>query len=304
MAALRAKSNLNPQSFLKYRILHYRMRAAIHRALFAAYVIAFVSLPFAMLLGLSGAIVGTIGAVCFLVALRYHGTRRIAKQLEVTWMTSAQSPHWCGVVQEYCRRLGVAAPRLGVLASDSVNVGTFGFLPRQGWVVITQGALDRLNRTELSALLGRELVLWQKAEVAGHTWLALFLNALDIWVEPRHDRVRARKRSSHPVRVFLRQILFYPLTVIPCWLLRGRWDETWLDSATVALCGSRRALAEALRKVEAYSERTHLRVSVSFQHLFLKAPPTADPLARLFFSTSTLADRIRFLEQLPVLENA
>jgi heat shock protein HtpX len=279
-------------------------RTSFNRLLFVAYVVAFISIPFAMLLGLPGAAAGVASAALFLVALRYHGTQRVAKQLAVAMLPTTEAPHWAGINREYCRRLGIAVPRLGVMETDSVNIASFGFAPADGWVVITRGALQRLSRIEISALIARQLVLWKRSEVAGHTWLALFLNALDIWVEPKRDKVRAKMRHSHPVRLFLRQVLFYPLTLIPCSLLRGQTRESNLDHQTALLCGSHRALAEALRKIEAYSERQPLRVPVSFQHLFLKSPHSADPLARLFFSTSSLADRIRFLEQMPVLENA
>jgi heat shock protein HtpX len=276
------------------------IRAFFSRLLFAAYVVGFTSLPLALLLGTTGAIAGAIAAGVFLLALRYHGSRRIAKLLKVDLLTVARGPYWPGLVQEYCRRLGIRVPQLGVVQTDSVNVGTFGFRPEKGWVIVTQGALDRLNRAELSSLIARELTLWKQGEAASLTWLALFLNTLDTWVEPRRDHVRARQRRSQPVRVFLRQVLLYPLTLVPCTLLRSHTRESHLDTDTVALCGSRRSLAEALRKVDAYSERTVLRVPTSLHHLFLKAPSSPDPMANLFFSSSTLAERIRYLEELPL----
>jgi hypothetical protein len=55
------------------------IRAFFSRLLFAAYVVGFTSLPLALLLGTTGAIAGAIAAGVFLLALRYHGSRRIAK---------------------------------------------------------------------------------------------------------------------------------------------------------------------------------------------------------------------------------
>jgi hypothetical protein len=69
-----------------------------------------------------------------------------------------------------------------------------------------------------------------------------------------------------------------------------------LDERTARITQDAQALAEAFRRMEAMSERLPFRAPFSSRHLFLAAPPTADPLARIFFSGVGFAKRIRAVE--------
>lgn len=51
---------------------------------------------------------------------------------------------------------GLPCPRLYVLADDSLNAFTTGFSPRSACLVITQGALNKLSRPELEAVIAHE----------------------------------------------------------------------------------------------------------------------------------------------------
>jgi Zn-dependent protease with chaperone function len=136
-------------------------------------------------------------------------------------------------------------------------VGTFGFRPEKGWVIVTQGALDRLNRAELSSLIARELTLWKQGEAASLTWLArIFEYAGYLGGAATRSMFALASAAANRCGCSYARSCLSAQPLCPALCFAAIRANRHLDTDTVALCGSRRSLAEALRKVDAYSERT------------------------------------------------
>jgi len=259
---------------------------------FVVYVAFFFVAPLAILFQLPGLIAGGALALAFLTLLRVRGVAPILKRMGATPLTTAQSTEIQSILKELSRRLRIPAPKAALISSSVPNVACCAFDRKHAYVILTAGALERLKREELSALLGRECCSIASGETFCKTWLAQFLAFFDRWVTGKPKGFN----HGYPFRVFLRQLLVYPLTLLPVRLLAGVRNSVQLDLASIGITRLPAALTEGLRTIEATSARNPLLVPFSTRHLFSVPPPSMDPIARVIFATEELRERIRLVE--------
>ena len=70
--------------------------------------------------------------------------------------SSFEVKRFLNVVDEMAIASGVPVPKLYLLSDDSINAFVAGRKPKDTVMVVTQGALDNLNRQELQAVVGHE----------------------------------------------------------------------------------------------------------------------------------------------------
>jgi heat shock protein HtpX len=274
------------------------LRAWLQWLLFVGYVGLFFAIPLTLLWERVGGLVGLGAAAIFLISLRIGGNRRIQRRLKMKRLTRAEVPLLASIVSEYCRRLSIPVPQLGVLETPALNSAVFGFSRHQASLVVTRGALTTLTRAELSSLVARELVYLWEGDIVCDSWLSQFLSGLDRIAGPGRSRSVGQNRRYYPFRRILRQVLIYPLILFPVYVLRSARRPIEMDLKTVKLTRQPQPLAEALRHLEASQERLPLPTLFSTRHLFLLSPPAQDPLARVFFGTDRFATRIEAVENL------
>jgi len=266
--------------------------------LFLFYVTLFITLPFALLAERVGFGIGVVLSAAFLFSLRYHGLNRILRRMKAHRIAKAQAPILFAQVAELSRRLQIPAPQIARVDSGAINLAITGFSKNESCLVVTRGALAQLSREELEALIGRQMTYLWGGEVSNATWLSQFLACMDTLISAGFQHHALHTRRFYPFKVFLRQILLYPLTLLPAFLLRGTQEPDELDRRAVRVTRRPNALGEAYRKLEALQERYPLAVPFSVRHLFLLPPPTLDPLGRLFFDAEPLLPRIQLLAQM------
>jgi len=246
----------------------------------------------------NGVTLGVVGTITFLAWLRLQGDERIARRLKARPLSMAQAPLLHAMVNEYCRRLSLPLPAIQVIESPALNFAVFGFAFAQMNLAVTRGALEKLSREELSALVGRELTCLWHGETVNESWLAQLLSCIDRLISPPRARGSLHGRRFYPLKLFIRQILIYPLTLFPAWVLRARSDPSTVDLRSIKVTKKPEALAEGLRLLEANHQRLVFYSRFSVRHLFLITPPAQDPLARVFFESEGLFSRIASVEKL------
>ncbi len=273
------------------------MIARLRWLFFAAYLFLLCTLPFTLLWESVGLIIGSTLTLGLLVALRWNGATRLGKRLHMRLLSPAEAPHVHAMVAELSRRIRMTPPRLGLIDSDSLNIAVFGFHSGTSYLALTRGILTGINREELAALIGRQLCHLRSGVVPGETWLSQFLALFESFATaPEPDASGARHWVSFPL--FLRQLLFYPLALYPAWVLSGHRDDVALDRRSLRYTRNPRALAEGLRRLEAFADRLPLTPQLNTRHLFLHSPPAPDALGRVFFSDDSFAKRIDAVEEL------
>lgn len=262
---------------------------------FALYVVLLFATPPGLLWGLPGLAVGALLGAATLVALRYHGVASVLTALHAKPLSVAQSPALHTLIAEFCRRLRMPIPRVYVIETPGLNVAAVGFSSQDAVLVFTRGLLTQMSRPLMAAVTTRALLRIWSQEVANETWLARFFGALNRLVGMRSVK-HTHRTESLALQKVVRQVLLYPLTLFPAFVLKGHEDDGQLDFKAVDICRDPQSLAEAFRRMEAMAERLPYHPPFSCRHLFLSAPPTADPLARVFFSSADFSARVRAVE--------
>ncbi len=261
--------------------------------LFAAYSAVFFTLPLSLLWNETGFVIGLALCGAFLYRLRAGATEKIAKRLRIQTLTRAESPLVHSLVDDYCRRLSLTPPRIAVIETPALNFALFGFSRAHATLVLTRGALESFKPSEISALLAHELTLLWHTDISGDSWLSQFLATLNWIVDSSKD---PSAQSVYSFSFFVKQVILYPLGLFPILLLKTRKNMSKIDGRAAKLCGNAQSLAEALRLIDAMRERTPFSVPLSVRHLFLLPPPVSDPLVRILFDPTPLAQRIASLE--------
>lgn len=243
-------------------------------------------------------LVGILLGIFLLFGIRRWGGHHLLVSLKPRPCTRAEDPHWSGFVREFSRRLGIPSPRLAVIDSPCVNLCAFGFSPSTITIGVTQGLLDRASPQVLSGLLARALTLLKSGEVPNQTWLVSLLAAAELLVQlPRRPGKLFR---PHPIWVFVRRILLYPVLWLPIYLLKQRTSPEALDAEAAQILQHPRDLSEGLRLLDAYGRRAPLTVPVTLHPIFLGNTGAPDPMLRVFLLPASLMERIRSLESGPL----
>lgn len=280
-------------------------------SLFAAYLTVFTSFPLAILFEWTGLALGVSISASILLFMGVNAEKRIFIRLKLNELTIAEAPELYHTLGEYCRRLHLPTPRLAIMDSLALNIGSlggsfggeFGYnSKKKSYLILTTGLLKSCNRAEISALMGRELLSLHKGESALGTWLCQFLYFVEI-VALRKSSPRTHQKLGriYSFTLFLRQLCLLPLALFPKWLLMKASYSPELENAAAKLTQSPHALAEAYRQIKALSGRQVFRAPFNSRHLFLFPPPPQDPLARTLFQEPDLSGRIQALGKLQKL---
>ena len=215
-------------------------------------------------------------------------------------VSEAQFPELYQIVKGLADRAAIPMPRLYVSPSPQPNAFATGRNPEHAAVAVTQGILPILDRRELEGVLAHELSHVQNRDILISS-VAATIGAVITWVA--HIAAFASMTDDDDGGNPLGGILMLILAPLAAGLIRmaiSRSREFGADSSGARLTHDPRALASALRKIEAYSRGTPpATTNPSTAHLFISNPfrGGAGP-GRLFSTHPSTAERVERLERM------
>lgn len=247
-----------------------------------------------LMLALVMAVVMNVGSYWFSdsIVLRMHGAEEIAPQ---------QAPEIYAMVRRLVQKAGIPMPRLYLIPDDSPNAFATGRSPAKGAVAMTEGILRLLTPDELEGVIAHELAHIAHRDTLVMTVSATISGALSslgnmaMWgAMLGGGRHHDDEEGGHPAAMLVSAIVA-PFAAMLIQMAISRSREYMADEAAAQYSGKPWALANALRKIESWSQRipmesgspatAHLYISNPFSggfaNLFSTHPPTADRVARL-----------------------
>lgn len=220
-------------------------------------------------------------------------------------LTERDAPELHRAVRTLALKAGIPTPRLYRLPQAAPNAFATGRDPAHGAVAVTDGLLAALDRPEVEGVLAHEIGHIKNRDTLIMTVAAALGGALSILADMAMWAALAGRGSSdseeggHPMAGLL-GVLVAPFAAMLIQTAISRSREFEADAAAARLSGNPRALASALRKIEALARRAPAAASPALAHLYIANPLRGGGLSALFSTHPTTRERVRRLEAMAV----
>ena len=237
-----------------------------------------------------------IGAYWFAdkIVLRMHNAQEV---------DPAQSPELHAMVRDLAARADLPMPKLYIIPEDSPNAFATGRNPQHGVVAVTEGLLQVLDQREVAAVIAHELGHIKNRDTLIMALAATFAGALSMLANAAifgslfgGGPSSEDEEGGSPLAGLL-GVMIAPIAATLVQMSISRAREFLADEAAAQYTGTPLALASALRKIEAWSQRIPIQSgSPGTAHLFIHNPFGVNGLASLFSTHPPTEQRIARLE--------
>ena len=261
----------------------------------------------ALLVSIGGYFGGANGAILFLVIsaasnffMYYASSKMVLRMYRAQIVTEAEAPDLYGMVDRLRQRAGLPMPTVAIAPHAQPNAFATGRNPEHAVVCVTQGILDLVGRDELEGVIAHELAHIKNRDMLLMTFTATMAGAisnlamLGMWFGGNDEE------GGNPIAGLLMMILA-PIAATLVQLAISRQREFKADAVGAEISGNPRALASALRKLDAAAHRIPMQVAPAAAPLAQVNPLAAlerGGIASLFMTHPPTEQRVAALEAL------
>jgi heat shock protein HtpX len=201
---------------------------------------------------------------------------------------------------ELVQRAQLPMPKVYVIPDQSPNAFATGRNPQHAAVAATEGIIRILSRDELAGVMAHELAHVKHRDILISSVAATIGAAIMMLSQmARFASFFGSSRSddgegSNPL-VLLVGIIVAPLAAMLIQAAISRSREFGADAGGAAIAGSPMGLANALRKIEGYSQRVPMDANPATAHMFIIKPFSVRGLFSLFSTHPPTEQRIAAL---------
>jgi heat shock protein HtpX len=254
------------------------------------------------LAGQNGLVMGLVFAGVMNFGAYWWSDKIVLRMYRAQEVSESQAPELFGVVRQLAQAAQIPMPKVYTIPEEAPNAFATGRNPQHAAVAVTEGLLRLCNRDELAGVLGHELghvknrdtlIMVVAATLAGA--LSMIANIAQ-WGLIFGGGRSNNEEGSHPAAALV-GIIVAPLAAMLIQMAISRSREFLADEAGARFTGNPLALASALRKLQAYSQRIPMHAgSPATAHLFIVNPFTGGGLAKLFSTHPPMEERVARLE--------
>lgn len=194
-------------------------------------------------------------------------------------------------------------PKIYVIDSPAQNAFASGRDPEHAVICVTTGLLDKLNRTELEAVIAHELSHIKNYDIRLMTIVSILVGTLSILINIAfrsslvgRNRKNIKNNGALAI-VSLALIIFAPIISKIIQLAISRRREYLADASAVKLTRQPQALIDALNKISKSSEKLKT-ASTATASLYIANPFKGNKVASLFSTHPPMKKRIATLKEM------
>jgi heat shock protein HtpX len=259
----------------------------------------------AVLLGMG---VSRLGIILFMggfMFLQYYfSDKMILSSMGAKLVSESEEPKLHDIVRRLCQNADLPMPRIAVMKTNMPNAFATGRNQGNAVVAVTTGLLNRLEDSELEAVLAHELTHVKNRDMMVMT-IATFLSSiaqmLVQWLPyfGMGGSSRDRDSGSSALVLFLVSLVVWIVSFI---LIRtlSRYREFAADRGAAIITGHPSHLVSALQKISGFRVPTEdlRKVEGPVSALFITPAITGKSLMNLFSTHPTLEARIEALQRI------
>ena len=206
-------------------------------------------------------------------------------------------------VERLSRQAQLPMPKVYVIPDPSPNAFATGRNPSHAAVAATEGILQILSDGELEGVIAHELAHVRHRDILISSVAATVAAAIMMAARTAQfaamfggygGRGDDRDRGNNPIAL-LAMIILAPLAAMLIQAAISRSREFSADAGGAQIAGNPYGLADALRKIEAGSQRVPLDANPATAHMFIVKPFSGAGLMSLFSTHPPTEQRIRAL---------
>lgn len=240
--------------------------------------------------------------------ISYYNSDSIALSLARAVPTTRKShPQYINIVENLARVARIPVPKTYVIPSPALNAFATGRDPDHAAIAVTQGLMDKLNRTELEGVIAHELTHVKNYDTRLMTIVLVLVGSISMILNwgwrMSFRRGRSRDDNGGNAVIMVIGILFVILAPILAKLLQlaiSRRREFYADAGSAMLTRQPSGLISALKKIEANEDIQLETANTATAHLYIDDPVTKEThgskIANLFSTHPPIAERIAALE--------
>jgi heat shock protein HtpX len=220
--------------------------------------------------------------------------------------TEAEAPMLWGVTHDLALKMNMPMPKVYLIPSESPNAFATGRNPKHAAVAATQGILRMLTREELEGVMAHELGHVRNRDILIGTIAAAIAGAISMLAYMAQWAMifggfggrRDDDEGSGGLIGGILMIILAPIAAALIQMAISRSREYEADATGARICGNPLWLANALRKLQAGSQRVPLNANPATAHMFIVNPLRGGGFGSLFSTHPPLEDRIARLESM------
>jgi heat shock protein HtpX len=250
--------------------------------------------------------VSRMGIILFMGAFMFlqyfFSDKMILSSMGAKIVTESEMPELHQIVSRLCANADLPMPKIAVVKTSMPNAFATGRNQKNAVVAVTTGIMERLNKSELEAVLAHELTHVKNRDMMVMT-IATFLSSIAQimvqWLPFLGGGDRDRDSGSNFIVVFLVSLAVWIVSFI---LIRtlSRYREFAADRGAAIITGQPSNLVSALMKISGFKVPTEdlRRVEGPVSALFITPAISGSSFMRLFSTHPTLEARIAALQKI------
>jgi heat shock protein HtpX len=249
--------------------------------------------------GQSGLILALVFAGATNFFMFFGSATMVLRMYRARVVERAQAPELFDMVDRLRQRAGLPMPTLAVAPHEQPNAFATGRSPEHAVVCVTQGLVRLVSPEELEGVLAHELAHIKNRDMLLQTVTATMAGAISFLAYFGLFLGGGRGRGGNPL-VALAMMILAPLAAALIQMAISRQREFRADAVGAEICGRPRALAGALKKLDAAAHRIPMQVNPAVAPLAQVNPLAASGggISKLFSTHPPTAERVARLEAL------
>lgn len=252
--------------------------------------------------GTSGAFIGLVIAAGMNLGSWFFSDKIALGAYNAQPVDASQAPELYGMVERLTNRAGLPMPGVYIVPSSAANAFATGRDPQHAAVAVTEGILSILPPDEVEGVIAHELSHIANRDTLTQAVAATVASAISFLAEMARYAVwfggsRDNDRGPNPLAMLLIVILT-PIAATVIQMAISRTREFSADAGAARLTGNPRALANALRRLEANARQMPIAGNPAFQPLLIMNSFSGDFFQNLFSTHPSTEARIEKLLEL------
>ncbi len=242
---------------------------------------------------------GIVFSFIYIFSNWFYGDQIILKSVGAKEAKGGKYLQLNNIVEELSIAAGIPKPKVYVIESNELNAFATGIEPKKSSIAITTGLLEKLNRDELSGVIGHEISHIANYDIRFSMLVATLVGLVVILSDMF---LRSLKYSSNKkdntllIIIGLVFALIAPIFVRIVQYAISRKREFLADATSAKITRYPEGLASALEKIMK-NNKGNMHVSEAVSHLFF-VDPNRSSLDYLFSTHPPIEERIKILRSM------